>query len=611
MTNAQQSGGCNHVDNHIEMEATSGPTSYPEEEKLNRAEWEAKDAMECLKEEADQCTDASRRLREQADALDRKAKRLRTNAEELDVVRRSLKFDAICLAIRRNDPETITFADDDRLVIDFPEGYAAPLGEALRGNTHVHMLPIYLEALLSGVSNGMTTPSMTAISNVIQPLIEFVLSSTSLRKIMLDGALPCKKSTEALINIFLDAIAQNQGIEELDFINCYAPTGAVVSRIFSLQLKKLLIDFAGADYHSGQEGPLIESVFTPDIALENLRLDINDTRLAAAVLSKLQGSSSLQTLNIGCDLGEASLEYVEAVRNFLLSGNVLQHLGLRGFTFDATSMEILLNGTLQQHGSLWEVSLSRLDFLDCVLDEGAKGSFQKFMRTEVGVAHTGIGETGLTCAALRSSLVTFACDADTLTGSNWTAKSFVSMLCSQRKRGIHCATIGSQIGKLWFLDNYPQSRAFLYELAKQSRRIQLEELTLSKIRGRDCIALARCIAKLDTLRGLCIDDMTDSAQKVHVLRSLRSCGNMRWMHFHGKRFDASLPQAYCERNNFFADLLRDSDESASESSEPLPDIERSLYPTLFQTAKQVPSMKLPVVLQSIMILDQSIGAIET
>jgi hypothetical protein len=82
------------------------------------------------------------------------------------------------------------------------------------------------------------------------------------------------------------------------------------------------------------------------------------------------------------------------------------------------------------------------------------------------------------------------------------------------------------------------------------------------------------------------------------------------MYFHGRRFDASLPQAYYERNNFFADVLRDPDESASESSEPLPDIEQSLYPALFQTPKQVPSTKLPVVLQSIMVLDQSIGAVK-
>jgi hypothetical protein len=46
------------------METT---TRYPEEEKLNRAEWEAKDAMERLKNEANHCEEASRRLGEQAD----------------------------------------------------------------------------------------------------------------------------------------------------------------------------------------------------------------------------------------------------------------------------------------------------------------------------------------------------------------------------------------------------------------------------------------------------------------------------------------------------------------------------------------------------------------
>jgi hypothetical protein len=52
-------------------------------------------------------------------------------------------------------------------------------------------------------------------------------------------------------------------------------------------------------------------------------------------------------------------------------------------------------------------------------------------------------------------------------------------------------------------------------------------------------------------------------------------------------------------------VLRDPDESASELSKPLPDMEQSLLSYLFQTAKQVPSMK-----QSIMVLDQSIGAVK-
>jgi hypothetical protein len=189
----------------------------------------------------------------------------------------------------------------------------------------------------------------------------------------------------------------------------------------------------------------------------------------------------------------------------------------------------------------------------------------------------------------------------------------VSMLCQQRKRGRYLATVGSQIAGLSLSGDYRDYHGFLNEFANRSCRILLRELKLSKIYDKDCIALARCISKLVTLRELCIDDMTDSTQKVHVLRSLRSCGTLKNVYFHGKRFDASLPQAYCERNTHFAQLLQDPDEndsvsSDSEMDEPLPDIERSLYPTVFQTAKQVPSMKLPVVLQSIMILDQRVGA---
>jgi hypothetical protein len=130
------------------------------------------------------------------------------------------------------------------------------------------------------------------------------------------------------------------------------------------------------------------------------------------------------------------------------------------------------------------------------------------------------------------------------------------MLSQWRTCGKYHATIGSQIKRLYVLGNYRTYNGLLDELTKRSRRIHLREL-----------------------------------------------------YFHRKRFDASLPQAYCERNIFFARLLQDPDDSASESSSESEQNLESLYPTFFQVAKQVPSMKLPVVLQSIMVLDQSVGAI--
>jgi hypothetical protein len=212
-------------------------------------------------------------------------------------------------------------------------------------------------------------------------LIEFVQQSTLLRYVILSGSFPCTKTTKALIRLFLDAVAQNECVERLDFIHCCATKAGTLSRMFALRLKELRIDFTSANRHSRhQERHLLESVFPLDISLETLRLDINDTHLAVAVLTKLRGNSKLHTLHISCDLGEASSEVLEAVHALLLSDNVLRRLGLGGLAFNAQTMEILLGGILQR-----SVSLSRLDFLSCVFDEGAKVSFQKFMRTKVGV----------------------------------------------------------------------------------------------------------------------------------------------------------------------------------------------------------------------------------
>jgi hypothetical protein len=144
------------------------------------------------------------------------------------------------------------------------------------------------------------------------------------------------------------------------------------------------------------------------------------------------------------------------------------------------------------------------------------------------------------------------------------------------------------------------------ELAKRPRRMRLQELSLPRLYRSSCVALAKCLAKLTSLRTLVIVDVPADAAR-DVLRSLCACGNLTKLFIGG--FDSPLPQAFCKRNQWFAQLLGNS----AESSGVVVELEdegigaQPLDPTLFQAAKQVPGMKLQVVLQCLLMFKDTAG----
>jgi hypothetical protein len=533
--------------------------------------------------------------------MENKSKRLRTRIKRLNDVRISFKFDALCLAIGRNDPDTTEFWDYQKL-IDFPRGYARPLGKALRGNTHVKILPIDLGKLaLSRDAN--TAPTLAVLTEATGELIDYVKTGTALRKVILEGSLPSKRTTIAISNLFLDAVAQNQSIESLCLYNCRATVEVLCTCLLSMELKDLRIQYLTNHRYSPEERRLFASAFASAALLESASFYMDDTDTTVAVLHELRGHSTLQQLEICCDLGSPSRVRVEAVTDILLSPNVLQHVSLAGIDFDMETMDLLMNGLQQRVDSVYTVSVSHLSFRNCEFDEDAQFAFESFMH-----ARTGPSE------GLVTSLRTLTIDWHSVMDSGWDERSFVSMFCRKLDCGKSYETVGSQISVLSFSGLMSIScRWYLTEMAKMAHRISLQELHLPNLYSKDCSALARCISRLGTLRELVIEDVTDLAQLVHVLRSLRACGNLRKVSIFAKRFDSPLPDAYCDRNQFFAQLLRQDIESASKSLETeenadfVGDDAKSLYPTLFEAAKQVPREKLSVIMQSLLLLSESLG----
>jgi hypothetical protein len=579
--------------------ATTG--SYFEEERLNEAEWEAEWDMEDLEDRADRLAAKAKRCRDQADAMENKSKRLRTRAKRLNDVRISFKFDALCLAIRRNDPDTTTFWDHQKL-IDFPQGYARPLGKALRGNTHVKTLPVDLGKLALSL-DANTAPTLAVLTEAIGGLIDYVKKGTALRKVIIEGSLPSKRTSRAISNLFLDAVVQSQSIESLCMYNCRATLEVLRTCLLSMELKDLRIQFLTNHKYSQEERRLFASVFASVASLETVSFYMDDTDTTVAVLHELRGHSSLQELEICCDLGSPSRVRVEAVKNILLSPNVLQHVSLGGVEFDMETMDLLMNGLQRRVGSVSTVTVSHLSFLNCEFDDDAQFAFESFMRARIGPTK-----------GLVTSLQKLTIDWQSVMESEWDERSFVSMFCRKLDCGKSYEIVGSQISVLSFSGIMSSScRWYLNEMVKMAHRISLQELHLPNLYSEDCSALARCISRLSTLRELVIEDVTDLAQLVHVFRSLRACGNLRNVSILAKRFDSPLPDAYCDRNQFFAKLLRKDAESASKSgkagdnADPLGDDAKSLYPTLFEAAKQVPREKLSVMMLSLLALCKSIG----
>lgn len=196
------------------------------------------------------------RLKEEATEVEKQAKRLCVQASDCCRLCDTLEFDALCLALQRNDADTTVVPRR----YSYPIGYSQRLGEALQGNTQVSELTIDLSKL---------TPAFfeaCKLENIIDPLIQYIQTSESIRKVVL-----CSDRSDIAVNelkiAFLNAVFENgKRIKELD---CYVivPGFVFYNGMPSATLQKLDIEFG---HSSERERVAIASAFSSSSSLEKL-----------------------------------------------------------------------------------------------------------------------------------------------------------------------------------------------------------------------------------------------------------------------------------------------------------------------------------------------------
>jgi regulator of replication initiation timing len=156
---------------------------------------------ECRQEEAERLSEESRQKLQETAELEKEY----NEAHRMCV---QLGFEALCLALRRNDPHTRGYDDKSPM----PRGYSRPLGEALQRNTIMSSLYVRLDRLLD--SDNPDVPPSEALA-YMESLVRFVsTSTTALRCVKIDGWSGRSDGYVNLGGAFMEAVGVSS-VEEL------------------------------------------------------------------------------------------------------------------------------------------------------------------------------------------------------------------------------------------------------------------------------------------------------------------------------------------------------------------------------------------------------------
>lgn len=521
--------------------------------------------------------------------VSKRAKEMQRLTEELEKLRAerfpnrdeikrlgALHFDVLCCALRCNDPTVHAVSG----ACDFPVGYALELGQALSNqNTQVSSMEIYFENLLP-TTDEVGGMSPTAITKHLDPLVQHLKVSSALRTVEIFSSFEDKENGASEI---LGACLQNRDMEEL-LISLYrlpVPRNVFFDCERFTSLKKFTFhSHIWEDSYSHHEMQSIGDAFKCFSSLTDLDIETGDWQLPASIFEGVQrGGYELDrlVLRVNGDQGPGLWTSLAAMLHSPRM-NQFKHLHLRYFHFDAESTVGLVGGLQGRNDSGPQISVSELTLEDCSWTEESSPLFLRFMRTRSMPPQGGI--TSVPSWTLKKLNLHYPC-------SLWTdeeepefpAKQLVSMLSMGQDRdvesngdNVYYRTIGSQVESLSLMPFKLSIADFLNRLRKRARRIRLEELTLDHLDGnrdgnRDSAPLAKCIARVESLRSVTIPDTYHPSYDLLCFAvALRENGNIQYADIKGPNNVTKPMQAYCERNQLLDSLLKTSSCTAKPDS---------------------------------------------
>jgi hypothetical protein len=441
----------------------------------------------------------ARRWQEQAERLyeeckleEKKMAEWKKEHEEENRLRLQLEFDALCLALRRNDPNTRMWNGGiSPPAYSTLQGYARPLGEALRGNTHVSALYVDLSKLL--LSSNHDHHRREALAYV-EPLVDFVSKGTALQRVnIVNGDAELGGWYDHLSAAFVNAIGNSSSIAELTLLGQF-PCGAFRDMMaLTMSLKKLELwgSESGIRYTAKNLADFVNA-FQHNQSLEQLHLMSScGSILVSRILRSLWGHVTLTELELW-GTGVTTMGHWNDFCRYLCSTQVLCHLKLVRFNFSAEKMRLFLHCLIQQDDTDATCApITKLSLETCDLDDEAMAFFADFMHTKVESKHS----PALLCPLRELCLGDWRGSAG-LRG--WTGPMGVSLLLpiepNEMQSGAGQQTIGSQLSSLSV--DASLSGGFLKALAKKAHVIHLDALRIVGLNVERSKTLKKCVLQL-------------------------------------------------------------------------------------------------------------------
>lgn len=530
---------------------------------------------------------------------------LDSQAKDVGRLRISLAFEALCLALLRNEPSISSLPDS----FSFPDGYAKPLGNALQQNSSVSSIDICLE-----LPAPLFVENAETVTQYVQPLLEHIRTSEAMRKVRVLG-FHANKTVEFLLSrLFLRACLCSQSIQELAVHTSFVPALAFRNLTSSRSLRTLYIKFSDRNLYSATDRQAIGEAFASFSALENLEIDITDPSLFQSILVGLRGGE--------CNLGKLRLRMhdMEGTPGLWSDFSLLlrapakvNRLCFSFVTFNTRSMTGLISG-LRQDGSLPPLTVSALSFSNCSFDANATRLLLEFMHAKIELI------VGMMWS-LRELNVVYHFEFS----NELSSRTLVSMLCMQDAPGNNPSalvptTIGSHIATL---SSDPSDEDLLPLLADNAHRMHLRSLSVS-VSKEDIAALVPCISAMKSLRELVAH--TDKLGVYPVLVCLKENGTLHSVSVFcdGEPMSKRLTLAISERNQFLHPLLHvsvstcsddlDSNGVSESCADKQPNAQHGagcttmpLCPTLLQVAMYIPCTRSATLLRTMTSLREHIG----
>jgi hypothetical protein len=564
-----------------------------------------------LQQQAERQQQEAQRLLEEAEHNNEEIETLKKDCEEANSVQLHLEFQTLCLALRRNDPETRIL---DRMANHDPPGYARvpgyvlPLGEALRGNTMVSVLYLRACNLLGNIDFDNAATGIECIA----PLVNFVSTSTTLRCVRLVDGLR-EHWDDHLIAAFLRAVGNSSSIQELT-CECQLPSEAFHHMVrATTSLRKLDLSFLIDRNDEYDQDQLVDlaNAFRSNQSLESLRLSRDCAPpQVLQILSAVPDHPTLQELELhGSNI--QTMTHWNGLCSCICSMRQLHHLKLVEFEFTAEKMRAFLRCFVRQDGTdAWCSSMNKLSNDEWEWDNESTALFVEFLKMEVPS-----DDTPPSVAPLRELRI------DDANGSRWLTGPLVASLLIPRP----CDGATEQYNQRWTVGSRLTSlsmdvfnfEGFLEALEISATEVRLDTLRLYDLGVGDCNLLKKCVDRMPCLRRVRLARVEDPVTCAHIiLHMLRESGGLQTFVVEEDCFDSEngvlfdvaglrLAEAYCQRNRSLGALL----DREAESGQPTTSDRtvQALYPTLLQASKQIPKSRVLSLSSSLEKLGDCIG----